>query len=145
MDVLRRNTDYALRAMVHLARHWQDGPVSTSEIAESEEIYYQLACKLMQRLQKAGLVASTMGAKGGFTLSRQPAKISLAQVIEAVQGKIHLNRCLIGGYKCPREAECPVYKKLTSLQSQIDSYFAKINLAELIKTRPKKSRKGKKK
>lgn len=144
MDVLRRNTDYALRAVVHLARHWQDGPVSTAEIAETEEVSYQLACKLMQRLQKAGLVESTMGPRGGFTLSRRPSKINLAEVIEAVQGKIRLNQCLMGDYKCPREACCPVYKKLTGLQNQIDGYFAKISLAELIKSDSKQSRKGKK-
>lgn len=145
MDILRRNTDYALRAMVHLTRHWQNGPVSTSEIAESEEISYQLACKLMQKLQKAGLVESTMGAKGGFTLSRRPSKISLTEVIEAVQGRINLNRCLMGDYKCPREAKCPVYVKLAGLQKQIDGYFARVNLAELIRAKTGKSKKGKKK
>lgn len=133
MDVLRRNTDYALRAVVHLARHWRNGPVSVRQIAADEGISYQLACKLLQKLQKARLAASTMGPKGGFELSRPPGKISIGGVIKAVQGPINLNRCLLGGYKCPREGDCPVREKLSELQKCIDDYLAKVTLATLIK------------
>jgi Rrf2 family protein len=145
MDVLRRNTDYALRAVVHLARHYEDEPVSSRDIAAAEDISYELTCKLLQKLSKARLVKSTMGPKGGFELARKPEKISIGQVIHSVQGRIHLNRCLMGGYKCPRGSDCPVYAKLNELQSYIDGYFGKVTLAELLKTNSNvKKKKGKK-
>ena len=141
MDVLRRNTDYALRAMVHLARHWQDEPVSSRDIAASEAISYELTCKLLQKLTRARLVKSTMGPKGGFKLARKPEKIDIGQVIKSVQGRISLNRCLMGGYKCPKGRDCPVHEKLDELQDYIDSYFGKVTLADLLKTNSKARRK----
>jgi Rrf2 family protein len=145
MDVLKRNTDYALRAMVHLARQWQGEPASSRDIAAAEGISYDLTCKLLQKLAKAKLVKSTMGPKGGFALTREPAKISVGRVIESVQGKINLNRCLLGGYKCPRKGDCPVYGKLADLQGYIDDYFGQVTLADLLKNSKNKKRKRAKK
>lgn len=145
MDVLKRNTDYALRAMVHLARQWQGEPASSRDIAAQQGISYDLTCKLLQKLSRAHLVKSTMGPKGGFALARPPAKISVGRVIESVQGKINLNRCLLGGYKCPRKGDCPVYGKLADLQDYIDDYFGQVTLADLLKKNGTQKRKRAKK
>lgn len=133
MDVLRRNTDYALRAMVYLARQYSQGPASTRDIAASEVISYQLACKLMQKLASKKLVKSVMGAKGGYILAKKPEKIDIGQVVKAIQGPINLNRCLLGSFKCPKKKDCPVRTKLGDLQDHIDGYFKKVTLADLIK------------
>ena len=132
MDILRRNTDYALRAMVNLAGHYGDDPVSTREISQSEDISYQLACKLMQKLNNAGLVKSSMGPNGGFVLSRTPAKINLAEIIDAIQGPLSLSRCLLGENVCQRQNGCPITVKLTKLQKNIGDYLQSITLNELL-------------
>ena len=131
MDVLRRNTDYALRAVVNLTTHYGNEPVSTRAIAVEEDISYQLACKLMQKLQKAGLVKSCMGPKGGFRLTREPSMISLMEVIEAIQGPISLNRCLMGVDACTKQKDCSVRAKLVGLQESINDYLKGITLDEL--------------
>lgn len=131
MDVLRRNTDYALRAVVNLTAHYGNEPVSTRAIAVEEDISYQLACKLMQKLQKAGLVKSCMGPKGGFQLTREPEMISLMEVVEAIQGPISLNRCLLGVDACPKQKGCSVRAKLVGLQESISGYLTSITLDEL--------------
>lgn len=131
MDVLRRNTDYALRAVVNLTSHYGNEPVSTKIIAVEEDISYQLACKLMQKLQKAGLVKSCMGPKGGFRLSREPAMISLLEVVEAIQGPISLNRCLLGVDACPKQKDCTLRPRLIGLQKSISGYLKGITLDEL--------------
>jgi len=130
MDFLRRNTDYALRAMVHMAGQYGREPVSTRDVARAEDISYQLACKLMQRLHKSKLVKSSMGPKGGFRLSREPAKINLLQTIKAIQGPLSVNRCFL--HYCNRQSNCPIRKKLAVLQENIESYLSDITLDELL-------------
>jgi len=135
MDVIRRNTDYALRAMVNLARKYEKGATSTRQVAVEEDIPYQLACKLLQKLHKAKLVKSCMGPKGGFRLSRKPSDINVQQVIEAIQGPIRLNRCLLGRPSCPRQNNCSINKKLKELQEHIDGYLCSITLDDLLHSR----------
>ena len=157
MDILRRNTDYALRAMVNLARHYGNGTVSTRELTAKENIPYQLACKLMQKLHSARLVESCMGPKGGFRLGKEPSKISLLEIIELIQGPIRLNRCLLGKNVCGRQKSsirlnnrcllrknacvrrkscpCPVRAKLAELQQCVNSHLAAITLNELLQSK----------
>ena len=131
MSLLRQNTDYALRVMVHLAHDQTNGCISARTLAQEQEISYQFACKILQQLHEAKLVDSTMGPKGGYRLSRPAEKITMNQVIEAVQGTIDLNRCMKGLMTCPRQPRCPVTKKLSTLQNQIENYLEGITLAEL--------------
>jgi Rrf2 family protein len=145
MDIVRRNTDYALRAMVNLARNHENGPVSSKTISEKEDVPYQLLCKLMQKLNNAGLVTSFMGPKGGFGLGREPSKINILEVIETIQKPISVNRCLLSGDICPRQNHCPVRPKLLDLQEYIGKYLSKITLAELASSNPKKTKKKYKK
>ena len=141
MDIVRRNTDYALRAMVHLARNYDNGPVSSKTISEKENVPYQLMCKLMQKLNNAGLVTSYMGPKGGFGLSREPSEINILEVIETIQKPISLNRCLLAADICPRHKQCPVRPKLLGLQEYIGKYLSGITLEELVPGSSKKIKK----
>lgn len=145
MDILRRNTDYALRLMVNLARRYGDGDASTRALAQAEEVSYQLACKLMQQLHAAGLVESSMGPKGGFRLCREPAEINIREIIEAIQGPLRLNRCLLSRDACPRGDACPVRAKMGELQSQMDEYLGSVALEELVQGRGVKGAGRKKK
>jgi Rrf2 family iron-sulfur cluster assembly transcriptional regulator len=131
MDVVRRNTDYAARLMVHLAKHYGDGPISTRSAAAAEQVPYQLACKLMQKLNNAKLVTSCMGPKGGFVLETEPSKISLLEVVEAIQGPISINRCVLDKDACSRNTICAVREKLTDIQTNITKGLAAITLDEL--------------
>ena len=131
MDVVRRNTDYAARLMVHHAKHHGNGPISTRSAAATEEVPYQLACKLMQKLNNAKLVTSCMGPKGGFVLGAEPSKISLLEIVTAIQGPISMNRCVMSENACSRETICTVRIKLAEIQENMTRGLAAITLDEL--------------
>ena len=145
MDVVRRNTDYAARLMVHLAKHYGNGPISTRAAAAEEQVPYQLACKLMQKLNNAKLVTSCMGPKGGFVLGAEPSKINLLEVVEAIQGPISMNRCVLNEDACSRKAICTVREKLIDIQMNMTRGLAAISLDELTRRRRGHGNTGKRK
>jgi Rrf2 family protein len=143
MDVIRRDTDYALRMMVNLASHFNGEFISARRLASEGNFSYQLGCKILQRLHKAELVKSGMGQKGGFTLSREPSRITLMEIITALQGGIRLNRCLLGGEGCEFEPECEINTRLVCLQLYIDGYLGGITLEEILQSQSKIKAKNK--
>jgi len=140
MDIVRRNTDYALRAMVYLTEHYDEELASARQISQKGDIPYQLACKLLQKLHNVKLVESCMGPKGGFRLSRDRSKISLLEVIEAIQGKVLLIRCLLGEDICPHQKSCKVRTKLAELERSINSYLDSVTLEKIVRQKEPKSR-----
>ena len=140
MDLIRRNTDYALRLVTSLAAQPDTGEVmSARNLSELNKVPYTLACKLLQRYQKAGIVNSTMGPKGGFCLARRPSEITILELVETIQGTIRVNRCLIAPLVCPVQQNCPLHPKLADLQEEIQRYLRNTTLAEVIKTKKTES------
>ena len=121
--------------MVHLARAYGEGPVSAAAIAEAQQYSYQLACKLLQRLVKAGLVRSCMGINGGYALARAPERIGLMEVIEVIQGPLSLSPCLLGDAACPNRKVCPIRGKLGELQGQMAGFLGGTSLTDLLKAK----------
>jgi Rrf2 family protein len=118
--------------MLGLAGDNGQKPVSARQLAKEQDIPYQLACKILQKLHKAKLVESCMGPNGGFRLSRESSKISLLDIIAAIQGPVRLNRCLLSVSKCQRRPKCAVSKRLAELQRHIDGYLGQTTLDELL-------------
>ncbi|MBP7050581.1 MAG: Rrf2 family transcriptional regulator [Phycisphaerae bacterium] len=134
MDILRRNTDYALRLLVGLASRGEDVAVATRVLAGEQDVPHQLACKLMQQLHAAKLVSSRMGPKGGFRLGQDADRISLLDVVGVIQGPLSLNRCLLNRACCPRRDVCPVRSRMGELQSRMEEYLGSVTLADLVRT-----------
>ena len=132
VNILKQNTDYALRIMVNLAERFGQAAVSTKVLAESEEIPSQFAAKILQKLHNAGLLKSTMGPKGGFELSRAPEKITLKEVIEAVQGSITANKCSHAINSCPRKPRCQIAGAVDALDTKIGTWLEEITLKSLL-------------
>ncbi len=133
MDVIRRDTDYALRLMVNLAKNSSRVAVSSRRLAEEEDVSYQLTSKLLQKLSFGGLVRSKMGPKGGFFIDKNPSKITLGSVVKVIQGPISLNRCLFETGICFRQPNCPIRKKLAELQEDIERFLKNVTLEQILK------------
>ena len=135
MDLIRRDTDYAFRFAAQLVGAYGEGCLLSARVlAKDNGVSYALTCKILQKLAGTGIVKSTMGPKGGFQLSKNPEAIEFKQVVEAVQGPVSVNKCLVGDYQCPLKGKCPAHSKLAALQSQINGYLKELTLQEFIRT-----------
>jgi len=128
---ITRKGDYAIRGMVYLA----DRPVGTvcllAEIAADVNASKALLAKIFQQFAKLGLVSSFRGVGGGFTLGRPTEKISLLEIIEAVEGPILLNRCLLAEGTCSRDTFCTVHPVWVDVQEKIRSLLGNVTLKQL--------------
>ena len=132
MDLIRRNTDYALRLAANLAMEYNSqSALSATVLSKKNNVPYPLTCKLLQKFQQAGIVKSTLGSKGGFKLARDPKDISFRDLIETIQGPISVNRCLLGPYSCPMKGHCPLHPKLVGLQKEIEHHLTTTTLADV--------------
>jgi Rrf2 family protein len=127
-------SSYGLRALINLARNSQRKPYSLAKIAKQEKISLAYLERLFSALKKAGLVASSKGMAGGYKLTKEPVKISILSVIQALEGQISVFHCLgekgevFCGQKC-----CPSVKVYQAVQLAITSSLKKMTLADLIK------------
>jgi Rrf2 family protein len=109
---ITRQADYALRAMLYLARNYTDDKderSATREIAEDQEIPASFLAKIISQLSIAGLIQTSRGATGGVRLSRKPEEISLLEVVEAIDGPITLNECVNDPSVCSFGDNCPIH------------------------------------
>ncbi|HVE91789.1 MAG TPA: Rrf2 family transcriptional regulator [Actinomycetota bacterium] len=89
-----QRTEYAVRAMLHLARQAGTGPTTAREIAGAQQIPVRFLEQVLQELKRAGLINSQRGAAGGAWLSRGPALITVAEVVDVVEGPVVKQACL---------------------------------------------------
>src|SRR5712692_7582830 len=97
---LSKKADYALMAMKHLALRGDRASSSAREIAEQYDIPIELMAKVLQRLVRCSLLASHQGIKGGYQLARAPGQISIADVIQAIDGPVALTVCSTDDGQC---------------------------------------------
>ena len=104
---ITRQADYAVRAVLHLARNG-DQRIATNMIAEEQHIPPSFLAKIVSQLSIAGLLHTSRGARGGVTLARDPKDISLLEVVEAIDGPIQLNECVGENSTCSFDDSCPL-------------------------------------
>lgn len=130
---LSQATDYALRTVLHLAT-LKPGEVVTAEtLAVSEKIPLRFLLKIARQLVAAGIVRSQRGAAGGYVLARDPREITLLDVVEAVEGPVRMNRCLIDQEYCSKRwsNRCPVHRALAGVQDVLVRELGRYNFADL--------------
>ena len=122
---------YAVTAMLDLALHADEGPVTLAGISERQGISLSYLEQLFTRLRKQGLVASTRGPGGGYTLSRSAHDIAVADVVTAVDESVDATRC--GGRgDCQGGKRCLTHDLWTELSEQIYAFLSDITLGKLV-------------
>ncbi|MEW6321042.1 MAG: Rrf2 family transcriptional regulator [Acidobacteriota bacterium] len=129
---LSKKADYALMAMKHLAtRQVEAGSSSAREIAEAYAIPLELLAKVLQRLVRAKLLASVQGTRGGYRLARVPQTISIADVIQAVDGPVTVTACSPDDHACDQFSTCSIRDPLWRVRSRIVDALSTVTVAEL--------------
>jgi Rrf2 family protein len=131
---INQATDYGFRAILYLAGQTKGKVVEAQAIAQSQSIPMRFLLKIMPSLIKAGIVRSQRGVGGGYILAREPEEITLLDVIEAIEGPFHLNRCLIDESFCSKNGppHCKVHQALEGIQQRLIHDFQSYTFAELM-------------
>src|SRR6187455_510128 len=129
---LSKKADYALIAMKHLALNQGGAPsVSAREIAEQYDIPIELMAKVLQRLVRSGLLVSTQGTRGGYTLRRPSASISVADIIQSIDGPFTVTACSTENSECEQYSKCSIRDPLWQIRERIPAALAPVRGAGL--------------
>ena len=128
---LSKKADYALMAMKHLALRGDRRSSSAREFAGQYDIPIELLAKVLQRLVRGGLLASQQGTRGGYQLARVPSLISVADVIQAIDGPVTVTACWTDEGTCDQYEKCNVRDPLWRVRERILSALGECTIAEL--------------
>jgi Rrf2 family protein len=119
---ITRQADYAVRAVHYLSQLGPEQRAATSQIAQEQHIPPSFLAKIVSQLSVAGLLQTSRGARGGVSLARTPEEISLLEVVEAIDGPILLNECVVDhGVSCVFGDDCPMQPVWCEAQSELVS------------------------
>ena len=133
MEMIRRKTDYAIQALVDLARQSdRRALVPVSALVNRIDVPRDFVHKIMRKLVRGGMVYGRAGRGGGFCLAKPLEEINLLDVVTVIQGPPSLNRCLGVDGGCRNKPTCPVHIRLNVLQAQLEDFLKKTTLAAII-------------
>ncbi len=128
-----QRTEYALRALVELGGRLDDGPVPSREIARVQKIPERFCEQVLGDLRRAGLIESTRGAAGGVKLARDPASLTVSEVVEVVEGPVVTQACLDPFDDDARsQAHSSIQELWLDVQITIRDRLASVTLADLV-------------
>lgn len=133
MLTLTRKTEYALIAICHLARVGQK-VTSARDIAEEHGVPLPLLMNVLKRLNRTGHITSVRGARGGYLLAVRPQEFTLAGLIEAVEGPVHLTRCTNTAKNrrtCDLSGHCTVRPSLVKVHQRLTNFLSGVTIADL--------------
>jgi Rrf2 family transcriptional regulator, iron-sulfur cluster assembly transcription factor len=139
---ITRSGEYGLRGLLFLANQPPEKISFVSEISKDQNIPATFLAKIFQRLSKAGLLRSIRGAKGGFSLGKPASEITMREIIEALEGPIALNRCLLRKGECEEEKFCPMHQVWEEVQQRFLEVLDRTTMEDLARRMVQNRTKG---
>lgn len=132
---LSRKSDYALRAVIYLARISPERYGRVSEIAKAKAIPQAFLAQILPLLANRGVVKSQQGAHGGYALARPPGDITFLEVIESVEGPLRLNKCVEGHHDdCTILDKCEMLHVWNQAQNHMVGFLRGVTMADMLDT-----------
>ncbi len=132
---LSRRSEYGLRALVDLARHRPDGPVPLAILADRNRLPPKFLEQILASLRRAGIVRTTLGARGGYTMSADPAEVTIGRVIRLLDGALAPVGCVSLRFyercSCPDEPACPLRDLMIDVRDALLAILDRETLADL--------------
>ena len=132
MKLITRNTDYAVRALCCIAEQKQE-VISADQLVKSLEMPRPFLRKILQTLNKEGLLNSSKGKGGGFALAVSPGKITVTDLMKIFQGPLKLNECTFKKKVCPNIKDCLLKKKIDEIEEEVILRLKAITIESLLK------------
>ena len=129
---ITRQAEYAVRTVYFLAQQPAGICIPTARIAKEQEIPSSFLAKIVLQLSAVGILHTSRGARGGVRLGKAPGSISLLEVVEAVDGPIEINDCVLDQSRCDRTPTCPVRHTWYEARAELVKHLAGANFGQLV-------------
>ena len=139
MKLITKDVDYAVKTLKYMARSG-DRTHTVAELSGELDISLAYLRKILQQLSKKGVVSSSKGKSGGFSLGRSPGDISLYDLVLTFQGQFKLSNCRAGEEPCPEQTRCLVRKNVQEIEAFTRRKFQSLTLGTMLACPPGDSR-----
>jgi Rrf2 family protein len=130
---ITRQADYAVRAVLFLAQQKPGQLISTAQVGREQKIPVSFLAKIVSQLATAGLVGTTRGAHGGVRLARPAETLSLLEVVEAIDGPLAQNACVLDPAACEISGNCPVRAFWCHAHADLARRLAQTTFGQLVR------------
>ncbi len=130
--MLSQTAEYALRAVLYLAERADDGTVRVGEMAQALRIPRNYLSKILHRLARAGVLASTRGKTGGFRLAVAADRLRLSEIVAPFDRVDERRRCLLGRPQCSDRTACAAHSRWKDVADTVATFFRETTVAELL-------------
>lgn len=130
--MLSATAEYALRAVVHLARNGSGEPMQAQALSDATDVPLSYMRKILHELVRAGVLESTRGTRGGFQLAVEPARLTLLEIVSRFDRIGPGRRCLLGRPECTDSNPCPVHDRWKSTAEGIAHFFSKTTVGDVL-------------
>ncbi|HUV42901.1 MAG TPA: Rrf2 family transcriptional regulator [Patescibacteria group bacterium] len=126
---LTKKTDYGLELMIALAKNYGQGPIALRQIAKQKKLPFKYLEQVIVPLREAGLIEAKQGKGGGYFLKKQPQKVSVAEIVEILEGPVEIGAC----FGCPKAMICGQKDVWTEVGDKVRETIEGKTLKDLIK------------
>ena len=130
--ILSQTAEYALRAVVHLARHAGDAPLQAMDLAAATAVPENYLRKVLHELVRGGVLRSSRGKHGGFRLAVPAERLTLLAVITRFDRLTERRRCLLGRAECSDADPCPLHHRWKAMAERLATFFGTTTVADVV-------------
>lgn len=129
---LKNEVEYVFRILLYLSKYGKGRVISSTELAEKEQIPHLFSLRILKKMEKAGLVNIQKGAKGGYSLTKEPKDITLKTAIECIEGEIIVKECVTHPENCNlRQGRCSVHRAMSFIEKEFVNHLSRYNFQDL--------------